>query len=152
MTEKYFVDTNVLVYSRDASAGKKQSQALEWMKRLWQDKAGRLSTQVLNEFYYVATRKLKPGLSMQTARKDVMDLFSWKPVPIEEKLIAASWGIQDHFEVSLWDSLIIAAAQVSGCNFLLTEDLAEGQNYGGVVVINPFSETPGVQKRGRSLS
>jgi predicted nucleic acid-binding protein len=142
MTGKFFVDTNVLIYCRDASAGLKQKQALDWMKHLWQNRAGCLSTQVLNEFYYAATRKLKPGLPVAAARKDVEDLFSWKPVPMEEKLIAASWGIQDRFEISFWDSLIVAAAQVSDCDFLLTEDLAEGQNYLGVVVVNPFHQTP----------
>lgn len=146
MTEKFFVDTNVLIYCRDASAGRKQTQALDWMKHLWQNRAGCLSAQVLNEFYYAATRKLKPGLPAARARKDVEDLFSWKPVPIDEKLIAASWTIQDRFVISFWDSLIIAAAKVAKCGFLLTEDLDEGQDYSGIVVVNPFHQVPGAKQ------
>ena len=142
MTEKYFVDTNVLIYCRDLTAGKKQNQALEWMKSLWENRSGRLSTQVLNEYYYAVTQKLKPGISAELARKDVQDLFAWKPVPMDEAVIASSWQIQDNYSISFWDSLIVAAAQIADCKFLLSEDFSERQEYSGLTVINPFHQTP----------
>src|SRR5436309_337506 len=113
MTEKFFVDTNVLIYFRDSSAGKKQQLAAAWIKLLWQNRAGRISTQVLNEFYYAATHKIKPGLSPASARKDVTDLFSWNPILMDRGTIATAWEIQDSYEISFWDSLIVAAAKLS---------------------------------------
>ena len=75
MTDKVFVDTNVLVYSRDASEPRKQKQAMAWMAELWESQAGRLSFQVLQEFYVTVTEKLQPGMEPQSARDDVRSLF-----------------------------------------------------------------------------
>jgi predicted nucleic acid-binding protein len=80
MTAKVFVDTNVLVYWRDASEPDKQARALAWMETLWERRTGRLSFQVLQEFYVTVTAKLDPGLTPELARLDVGHLMSWKPV------------------------------------------------------------------------
>jgi predicted nucleic acid-binding protein len=97
---------------------------------------------VLNEMYVTLTRKLEPGLPAADARADVVDLSSWGPLAINAELIAAAWTVEDRFGLSYWDSLVVAAAQVVGASHLLTEDLQDGQDFDGVVVIDPFRLEP----------
>jgi len=146
MTATIFVDTNVIVYSIDPGKKAKQERALEWMNEVWKTRRGRLSMQVLQEFYVTVTAKLKPGLDREAARRHVMALTLWRPTPITPPLIERAWSVQDRFGFSWWDSLIVAAAQAEGCTYLLTEDLQEGQDLEGVVVINPFNHAPGSLK------
>ena len=87
MSGSVFVDTNVLVYSRDASEPDKQQRAMAWMTRLWQDQNGRLSYQVLQEYYTTVTQKLKPGLPADIARTDVRALITWNPLPVDATVI-----------------------------------------------------------------
>ncbi len=142
MTGDVFVDTNVLVYTRDASEPVKQPLAAAWMTYLWQSRRGRLSIQVLNEYYYTVTRKLRPGLGAAEARQDVRDLTAWGPLPLRVATLQGAWLLQDRHALSLWDALIIAAAQAGQCRYVLSEDLQDGQNLAGVVVLNPFTHTP----------
>ncbi len=142
MSAKIFVDTNVLVYSRDASKPEKQQQAITWMKHLWSLRTGRLSFQVLQEFYATVTTKLQPGMDLQKARDDVRALYAWKPIILNGDVIIGAWLIQDRFKLSWWDSLIVSAAQIGGCVYLLTEDLQQNQEFGDVTVISPFLHTP----------
>jgi predicted nucleic acid-binding protein len=133
-----FVDTNVLVYARDRADQRKHERAAEWMRHLWSAGEGRLSIQVLQEYYATTTRKLEPGLSLEAARADVRDLVAWRPVQIDPGALEAAWSIQDRFGLSFWDSLIVAAAHIAGCGVLLTEDLQHGMNVDGVRVVDPF--------------
>jgi predicted nucleic acid-binding protein len=142
MAGRVFVDTNVLVYSRDASEPRKQKQALAWMKELWDTGRGILSFQVLQEFYVTVTEKLKPGLDSKSARDDVRALLAWRPREVDARLIDGAWAIQDRYRLSWWDSLIVSAAQLEECQYLLTEDLRETQEFGGVRVVNPFLRSP----------
>ena len=142
MTATYFVDTNVLVYARDASEPTRQPRAKDWMDWLWQQHAGRLSIQVLQEYYQVVTRKLQPGLSRQLARDDVGDLLAWQPVSMNGAVIEQAWAVEDEYSLSWWDALIVGAARYEQCDYLLSEDMQEGQELGGPVVLNPFSTTP----------
>lgn len=142
MDERIFVDTNVLVYNRDASESQKQEQAKAWMAHLWSTKTGRLSFQVLQEFYITVTAKLDPGLDPEIARKDVRSLLTWRPILVNEGVIENAWNIQDRYGISWWDALIVSAAQAAGCRYLLTEDLQEKQEYGNLQVANPFYTTP----------
>ena len=137
-----FVDTNVLVYARDASEPEKQPVAREWLDRLWRSKQGRLSVQVLNEFYVTVTRKLQPGMSIGNARADIRDLISWDPMPVNAALLDRAWAVETRFGLQYWDALIVASAQQSGCRHLLTEDLQDGQDLDGVLVVNPFPPRP----------
>lgn len=141
MNDRVFVDTNILVYSRDASEPEKQQQAMAWMAHLWSSQSGRLSFQVLNEYYVTVTQKLKPGLDRQKTRDDIRAFLTWKPQVMDENVLQSAWLIQDRFHFSWWDALIVSAAQMSGCRYLLTEDLQEDQILGDVQVINPFSHT-----------
>lgn len=140
---RVFVDTNVLVYLRDARDLEKQTRAAEWMAELWSRRAGRLSTQVLEEYYVTVTAKLAPGLPIEEARDDVMALRAWKPLPIEIDLVEAAWRAQDRWGFSFWDSLVVAAAQAQECRVLLTEDLSNGQSLGDLRVVSPFATPPG---------
>lgn len=142
MSDKIFVDTNILVYSRDASEPKKQQQAIAWMAQLWTQRTGRLSFQVLQEFYATVTQKLTPGLDPQNAREDVRSLLAWDPIPVNDRVIEGAWLIQDRYQLSWWDALIVSAAQIGDCRLLLTEDLQENQTIGHLRVINPFHLPP----------
>lgn len=142
MTGPIFVDTNVLVYSRDSSEPLKQNLAMAWMTDLWTTRRGRLSYQVLLEFYVTVTIKLDPGLRREAARRDVRSLLSWHPVATDERVVEGAWVIQDRYKLSWWDSLIVSAAQVADCPIILSENLQEDQNLGHVQVVNPFKRTP----------
>ncbi len=137
-----FVDTNVFVYARDVSAGEKHLRARHWVNELWRARAGRVSMQVLHEYYVTVTRKLSPGLPPPEARRDVRDLMLWRPVPLEGPLAEAAWSIEDRYRLSFWDALVVAAARRAGCERLLSEDLQGGQDFEGTIVINPFLHGP----------
>ena len=141
MTETVFVDTNVLIYARDATEPAKQPLAREWMDALWAQRRGRLSFQVLNE-YYVASRRLKPGLDRAVAQADVRDLLAWRPVGVDIPLLEDAWWLEGRFSLSYWDAQIVAAARAAGCQFLLTEDLQRGQDIDGLMVVDPFDTRP----------
>jgi predicted nucleic acid-binding protein len=138
MSVKVFVDTNVLVYCRDASEPEKQARAAAWMAGLWAKRAGCLSYQVLQEFYVTVTAKLAPGLAAEAARSDVRALLAWKPMLIDDRVIDGAWSLQDRHGFSWWDALIMAAALAGGCRYLLSEDFQSGMEVGDLRVVNPF--------------
>ena len=138
-----FVDTNVLVYARDTGHPTKQGRASDWIAALWELGEGRVSLQVLQEYYVTTTRKLKPGLDPEEARADILDLSAWSPVAPDMQMLAAAWSAEERFGLSFWDALIVAAAQVARCNILLTEDLQHDMDLEGVRVIDPFQVAPG---------
>jgi predicted nucleic acid-binding protein len=142
MSAKVFVDTNVLVYWRDASEPDKQARALAWMAALWERRTGQLSYQVLQEFYVTVTAKLNPRLPAELARSDVRNFLAWKPVAVDGRLLEEAWRLQDCFRFSWWDSLIAAAARISDCRFLLSEDFQENLELGDIKVISPFLTRP----------
>lgn len=142
MTGPCFVDSNVLVYFRDSSEAQKQVKAAAWMAFLWERRLGRLSVQVLNEYYTIVTRKLAPGLSREAARSDINDLLCWRPLPLDERVVQKAWSLEDRFSLSWWDALIVSAAQLAGCALLLSEDLQDGQDLGGIQVVDPFLHPP----------
>jgi predicted nucleic acid-binding protein len=140
MTAPVFVDTNVLIYAVDSGEPTKQRLADNWLNELWKSKMGRLSFQVLQEFYVKASRK-GPS-AVDDIRSEIRDLMVWDPVPVTARLLEQGWKIQDRYQLSFWDSLIIAAAQSASCRFLLTEDLQPDQDFDGLLVVNPFLRDP----------
>ena len=142
MNAKVFVDTNVLVYARDASEPEKQARAAHWLATLWAKRTGRLSYQVLQEFYVTVTVKLSPGLDKELARRDIRALWAWQPLAADTQLLAEAWLFQDRFLLSWWDALIVAAAQRSGCQYLLSEDFHDGLELGNLKIVNPFVFLP----------
>jgi predicted nucleic acid-binding protein len=141
MTAPVFVDSNIFLYAANDADPRKQQVARDWRAALWKSRMGRVSFQVLNEFYVNAVR-LKPAAS-DAARAEVRDLLSWKPVVVDAALIERGWKLQDRYRLSFWDALIVAAAKTASCGFLLTEDLQNGQKLDGVEVVNPFLRGPG---------
>ena len=144
MSVTVFVDTNVLVYLRDRSEDEKQRRAAEWMALLWELRIGRLSTQVLQEYYVQVTRKLDPPRTTEEAREDVLALGVWRPTVIDLQVMERAWTVQDRFGFSWWDALIVAAALAGSCRYLLTEDLQDGQEVEGLRIVSPFAHEPEV--------
>ncbi len=138
MSDLVFVDTNVLVYRRDASERSKQPRAKSWVDGLWTHRLGRISSQVLQEYYQTVTRKLKPGLSRGEARDEVRDLAAWRPVQPSSELLERAFHCEDRFALSFWDAMIAAAAHQASCKYLLSEDMQDGLDIDGVVVVDPF--------------
>lgn len=139
----FFVDTNVFVYFRDATEVVKQKQAAEWITFVARHRRGRTSVQVLNEFYVTVTQKLKRKLPLEEAWEDVSSLMRWNPVSIDTAIMQQARAVQLRYQFSWWDSLIVASAKKARCEYLLTEDLSEGQDLDGVRVLNPFTVRPG---------
>ena len=137
---RFFVDTSVILYSVDITDAAKHARARQWMVALWSSDSGRLSWQVLNEFYWNAVRKLKtPAVH---ARQNVEALALWMPVDFGLGMLQRAWYWTDHAKVPYWDSLILAAAESAGCRYLLTEDFQAGQKFGDLTVVNPFLASP----------
>ena len=142
MTGEVFVDTNVLVYARDADERRKGRIAREWLERLWRTGRGRLSYQVLAEYYVTVTAKLRPGLPVSRARADIRDLLAWRPVAVDRHVLEEAFAVQDRRGLSWWDSLIVAAARLAGCAALLTEELQDGQDLDGLRAVDPVAHSP----------
>jgi predicted nucleic acid-binding protein len=140
--ERVFVDTNVLLYEWDAREPDKQARAMEWMRRLWENRRGRLSYQVLAEFYVTATRKLKPGMAPAEAQRNVRTFFPWRPVRTDHRSLERAWELQEAHDLSWWDALIVAAAERAACRYVLTEDLQHGAELGAVTIVDPFRTPP----------
>ncbi len=138
MSVRVFVDTNILVYNRDASEPEKQTIAMEWLAHLWQNRCGKISYQCINEYYVTVTQRLKPGLAKEIARTDIKSLQTWNPTSVDSIVIEAAWTIQDRYSFSWWDSLILAAAQKLDCQILLSEDMQHLQQVNNLQIINPF--------------
>ena len=138
MTELVFVDTNVLVHAQDIREPGKQQRAREWLERLWRTQSGRTSVQVLNEYYVTVTRKLQPGLPEALAWNHVDALGAWQPKGMDVPLMQRARSLAGQAQLSWWDALVIAAAQLQGCSLLLSEDLGHRARFGNVRVHNPF--------------
>jgi predicted nucleic acid-binding protein len=157
MTGTLFVDSNVFVYSRDSREPEKMVRARQWLEYLWREQLGRTSVQVLTEYYNAMTRKTKPAVTALMAWDSVSPLFVWNPLPVDRPLLERGRAVEERFELSWWDSRVVAAAQLQACAVLLTEDLQHGCTYGTVTVLNPFKAgvaearaTLRVRTRGRS--
>jgi predicted nucleic acid-binding protein len=135
-----FVDTNVLVYAYDVSAGEKHEIAKELLKELWYERNGCLSTQVLQEFYVTITKKVKKPLSPVEAAEIISDLRSWKLSVIDIKDILEAIRVSQRYMISFWDSLIIVSAVNLDCEVIWSEDLNSGQYFGKLRVQNPFNK------------
>lgn len=132
-----FLDTNVLVYAFDRSDERKQAVA----QRLLGDTSMAIvvSAQVLNEFYWVATRKLTPPLAEDVAQDVVLHLARGEVVPVDAHLVEAAIDLSRRHPLSLWDAAIVIAAERAGCEVLLSEDLNDGEVVQGVTIRNPFA-------------
>ena len=138
--ESFFVDTNIALYSLDASEPAKQKPAQRWMELLWEFSVGKISWQVVHEFYSNAVRKL--GVPIPVARLAVEQLVKWSPHQPSLSTMQRAWHWCDVSQINFWDALIVAAAEHSGCHYLLSEDFQAGRRFGSVTVVNPFEQPP----------
>ena len=133
-----FVDTNILLYAHDDSAGDKREQARALVEQLWESREGCLSVQVLQEFFVNATRKIAKPLNAAAAKEIAADFSRWYlHIPGADDVLAAI-GIHQRTGISFWDAMIVRSAAEIGCTVLYSEDLNVGQEYSGVRVENPF--------------
>jgi predicted nucleic acid-binding protein len=141
MSDRTFVDTNVLIYAHDVDAKAKHEVAKSVLRELWSQRSGVLSMQVLQEFYVNVTRKIASPLPKDVARLVVSSYSIWcmETTPAE---IAAAFRIEDESRIGFWDALIVASAAKSGTVRILSEDLNAEQVTAGIRVENPFAHLP----------
>lgn len=139
-----FVDAKLLIYSEDGADAVKQKRAIEWLSALWISHRGRLSTQVLGEFYATATRRRRPAMPAGDARAEVRRYQRWQPWSIDHTTVETAWAFESRFGLDYWDALLVASAQAQGCRYLLSEDLQHEQQIDSVRILNPFLVGPAV--------
>ena len=138
MIDKTFVDSNVLIYAHDFDAGLRQQRAAKRLTELWDARAGRLSTQVLQEFYVNVTQKIKVPLSRSAAREIVRNYTPWVESWSTPATVIRASEIGEIWHLSFWDGMILAAAEEIQAINLLSEDFNHGQVIAGVRIVNPF--------------
>ena len=138
MSEKYFIDTNVLIYAHDRTTGIKHERASQLIESLWTSGQGVLSTQVLQELCVNLRRKVANPLPVEEIRRLVQDYLSWEIVVNSADAVLQALEIGVRYKTSFWDALILQAAEQSGAAVLYSEDLAIRQKYGTVQVVNPL--------------
>jgi predicted nucleic acid-binding protein len=135
---RQFVDTNVLVYAHDVTAGDKHDRARALVEEMWNTRQGCLSVQVLQEFFVTTTRKIPKPLDVPTVTSIIDDLTHWRVHAPGASDVLAAIGIHQRTQASFWDAMILQSANELGCKVLHSEDLNPGQVYEGVRVTNPF--------------
>lgn len=134
-----FVDTNVLLYAYDPAAGARHKAAVALLDRLWDEQAGALSVQVLQEFFVNVTRKVAVPLPPEQATARLRSLARWRVhSPLADDVIAAATWSARH-QLSFWDAMVVRSAAELRCATLWSEDLNDGQAIEGVQVRNPFA-------------
>lgn len=138
--DKVFLDTNIIVYAYDKSAGEKHKVASDIIVALWNAGVGVISTQVLQEFFVIVTGKVPKPLKAHVAREIINDLLKWEVVVNDGVSILSAIDIQLEYKYSFRDSMIIDAAIKGGASILYSEDLSDGQVIKGITIKNPFKE------------
>lgn len=133
-----FIDTNILVYAHDRSAGDKQVGADRLLRKLWQSRQGCISLQVMQEFYVTVTRKVPHPLSSARATEIITNLKAWQVHLPDVDDVLKAIILQEQHNISFWDAMILHSARQLGCKIVWSEDLNTGQHYQGVQVMNPF--------------
>jgi predicted nucleic acid-binding protein len=138
MSDRYFVDTNILIYAHNTDAGAKHERARALVGELWRTRSGVLSTQILQELAVNLRRKTGQPLGAKATRDIITDYLSWHVVVNDSVSTLEALEVQERYQISFWDALVIQAARTSGAEVLYSEDLSDGQFYDSVQVINPL--------------
>lgn len=138
MKDKIFVDTNIIIYAHDLDSGPKHDIAKTIIEDLWEEKSGIISTQVLQEFYVNITRKIPTPLPPAQARGVIENYLVWRVELNGPETILLASEIEERYNLSFWDSMIVAAARNAEAEKILTEDLNPGQIVEGILIENPF--------------
>ena len=142
MTVGVFLDTNVLLYGVDDRDVGKRDRARAWIAACWERRCGRISTQVLNEYYSNARRKFSSAIAAGDARAEVRRYQHWRPWVIDHPTVETAWAVESRCGLNYWDALMVAAAQQQACTFLLTEDMQHDLVIDKVRILNPFLAGP----------
>lgn len=137
-----FVDTSVLILSEDGARTELREQVLAWLRLLWLQRSGRVSTQVLNDFYRWVTTRIDPPMPNGDARAEVRRYQRWNPWAIDHATVESAWSIESRFGLAYVDALIVAAAKAQGCTLLLSLDLPHELQLDSVQILNPLRCTP----------
>lgn len=135
-----FVDTNILVYAYDSSAGQKHSLAKALLQKFWENKAGCLCVQVLQELYVNLTHKVSVPVEAELVAQIIQDLSVWHLHIPDGADVLGAIRIQQKYQLNFWDAMIIRSAAETNCTLLWSEDFSDGQVYEGVKVVNPFTQ------------
>ena len=138
MSAVAFVDSNVLIYAHDLDAGVKRERAAAKLRELWDAGTGRLSVQVLQEFYVSATQRLAAPIARSTAREVIKTYGLWIHRATSVDTVARATEIAEFARISFWDALIVASAEEVDADELLSEDLNDGQEIAGIKIVNPL--------------
>lgn len=138
MSDRYFVDTNILMYAHDKTTGAKHERARALVEELWREASGVVSTQVLQELSVNLRRKAGQPVDLRMARQIVADYLAWHVVTNTGESILEALELEERYGISFWDALVVQAAEASGATVLYSEDLSDGQTYHGVRVVNPL--------------
>ncbi|MDP2861868.1 MAG: PIN domain-containing protein [Desulfobacterales bacterium] len=138
MSDRIFVDTNILVYAHDLSAGDRHAKASAVIESLWEAETGITSTQVLQEFYVTVTRKIRNPLTPAEAREIIRNYLAWPVQNNDPETTIRASEIEEKNSLSFWDALIVAAALRLQADKIITEDLNHGQIIEGILVENPL--------------
>lgn len=131
-----FIDTNILIYAHDLEAGDKHDKALQLIRGIWERREiPALSIQVLQEMHVNLTRK---GISIDESVDTVRRYFAWRVINNTKTLLRHAFDVQQRWQLSFWDASVVAAAQQAGAHVMWSEDFNAGEDYGGVVAVNPL--------------
>jgi len=133
-----FVDTNILVYAHDLSAGDKHIRARDLIQGFWESRYGCLSVQVLQEFYVNVTQKVMCPINWGEAARIISDLACWRVHEPKSKDVLEAIDLQQRYRISFWDAMILQSATQLNCTVIWSEDLNPGQVYEDISVVNPF--------------
>jgi predicted nucleic acid-binding protein len=137
-----FLDTNILLYAFDDRDVRKRDASRGWLSACWARRCGRISSQVLHEFYWNARKKFPTALSAGDARAEVRRYQLWQPWQVDHATVESAWAVESRWQMGYWDALMVAAAQQQGCELLLTEDLQHEQRIDRLRILNPFLVGP----------
>lgn len=148
MSDKYFIDTNILMYAHDSTAGEKHECAKALVEQMWKTNSGVVSAQVLQELVVNLRKKARKPLDAKAVRDLVTDYLAWQVFVNRGDSILEALDLETRYQVSFWDALVIQAANAAGVSILYSEDLSDGQCYGGVTVSNPFRASGSTPDKG----
>ncbi|MGB3862866.1 MAG: PIN domain-containing protein [Candidatus Aminicenantaceae bacterium] len=140
MKDKVFLDTNIIVYAHDRSSREKHAVAREIMDYLWESRKGVISVQVLQEFFVCVTKKIVKPLHLKNARTILEYLLNWDVVVNDKYVTLKAIDLQEKYQFSFWDSLVIQAAIQGKARILFSEDLPDGQVVKDLKILNPFTK------------
>jgi len=140
MNDVAFVDTSILVYAHDRDAGSKRDRAVRLLEELWESSNGRLSVQVLQEFYVSVTRKLATPVARSLAREVIGSYGAWVREATTPEIVLRAVEISELAQLSFWDGLVVSSAEQAGATLLYSEDFQAGRLIAGIRIVNPLVE------------